>query len=207
MRHLDFVVGDVRRHRSGPPLWPSPPSHHWLPFVSDFHLDLQCLSEVFDDVASLPAVSLLPTAGKAKRCQSFSDRPRLLQTGTLFQVETLSLTFSASPVIWIAILSTVALPHVVIVQVFSPEFGPRGSFHPPCTTPMTTRFLRGLPVFLGVVTSLLGKDRLVRSLSVPTDGTELEMPALSPTMEKVTPSKCDVTFGEMKWNREGLHRG
>ena len=73
---------------------------------------------------------------------------------------------------------------------------------------MTTRFLRGLPVFLGVVTSLLGKDRLVRSLSVPTDGTELEMPALSPTMEKVTLLKCGVIFRErMKWNREGLRRG
>ena len=153
------------------------------------------------------ALSVLPTIGEAERRQSFSDRPHLLQTGSLFQVETLSLTFSASPVIWIAILSTDALPHVVIVQVFSPEFGPRGSFHPPHTTPMTMRFLRGLPVFSCDVTSLLGKGRPVRFLSVSTDGTELEMPALSPTMEKVTPSKCDVTFGEMKWNREGLHRG
>ena len=132
-------VGDVRRHRSGP-------LHSGLrllrtigsPFVSDFHLDLQYLSEVFDDVASLPAVSLLPTTGEAERRQSFSDRPHLLQTGTLFQAETLSLTFSASPVIWIAILLTDALPHVVIVQV-SPEFGPHGSFHPPHTIPLRQR--------------------------------------------------------------------
>ena len=83
------------------------------PFVSDFYLDLQYLSEVFDDVASLLAVSLRPTAGKAKRCQSFSDRPHLLQIGAVLEVETLSLTFPASPVIWIAILLTDALPHVL----------------------------------------------------------------------------------------------
>ena len=114
MRHSDFVVDDVRRHRSGPPH-----SGRRLlrtigsPFVSDFHLDSQYLNEVFDDGASLLAVSLRPTANEAKRRPSFSDRPHLPQTGTVLQVEALSLTFSASPVIWIAILLTDALPHVL----------------------------------------------------------------------------------------------
>ena len=44
-------------------------------------------------------------------------------------------------------------------------------------------------------------------LSVPHSSVALSV-SISPTMEKVTLLKCDVTFKErMKWNREGLHRG